>query len=161
MTVQPLHRPQWAVYNTWPSQRAKGKRARRRAYRDLARLMRNAPAAVAAAQDRSRNMTDRNDPNYWSEEAMEARQQARLRLLDRSMPLPLRPRRDPEPPTRRQELLAAGLVFTVQGEDQERARLEHRARRRRAERELAAQQRLHDHSRASMRDALTPPDDAA
>ncbi|MFJ6783742.1 hypothetical protein [Streptomyces yangpuensis] len=165
MTTQPLRPFQWAVYHTWADDRRRAQRASRKARRDLARLMQAAPAAIAAAQNRSRHMTDHKDPDYWAdtEEAAEARQQARLRLLDRSLPLPPRPRaeRPAEPPTEREQRLAAGLIFSVRDEDLERSRAAHEARRHRAEQALASRQRLHDHGRTSMRDALTPPDDAA
>ncbi|MGW2040495.1 hypothetical protein [Streptomyces virginiae] len=163
MTTQPLRPLQWAVYNTWARDRRRAqRRATRKARRDLAQLMQAAPAAIAAAQNRSRNMTDHKHPDYWAdtEEAAEARQQARLRILERSLPLPPRPRPEPEPPTRRQQLLASGLVFTVEDEDLEQARLAHEARRLRAEKALAAKQRLHDAGRRAWPLAELP-DDAA
>lgn len=75
------------------------------------------------------------------------------------------PRRAPQPPqprTEEDELIASGLVFTVASRRREEAAAEHWARRRRAERELASRQRLHDATRRDIHSAWAPDgDDAA
>ncbi|MEV7994929.1 hypothetical protein AB0O67_24355 [Streptomyces sp. NPDC086077] len=61
----------------------------------------------------------------------------------------------------REQLLADGFAFSVAQADQERAAGEHWGRRRRADRERATRQAMHDALRGSIREAWNGGDDTA
>jgi len=168
-TQQRGQRPKWANYNTWDHTRRRSKSAHRKARRQLAELINNIPATLAAAQNRSDTMTD-----YWSEEDMEARQEARRATLSRSAeraqsptgrwftqaamawmegreapPTPPRTAAERGPLTEREQQLADGLIFSDHEDRQAAAAAEHRALRRIAEQEVTQRERLHN----TLRDA--------
>nr|WTB31085.1 hypothetical protein OG781_17790 [Streptomyces sp. NBC_00830] len=136
MTTQ---RPRWATYNTWARTRRRSKSARRKARRELAELFTTA-TTVAATQNRSNTMSD-----YWSEEAMEARQDARRAAIMRCGTPAVRskPQAQPKPPTEREQLLAAGFTYSVAQRDRQAADAEHRGLRRRADAEVTQRDSLH------------------
>ncbi|MEJ8645286.1 hypothetical protein WKI68_36940 [Streptomyces sp. MS1.HAVA.3] len=159
MTTQPALTFRWATYNTWAADRRKAKRVSRKAYLDLIQLIQAAPAAIAAAHDRSKAMNE----HYWSDENADARQEARRRLISRcgNPPRVQRAAKPAAERTDREQRLAAGSVFSVREEDLAVARGEDWGRQRRAEQALASQQRIHDALRSSLRDAFVDPDTAA
>ncbi|MFG2330174.1 hypothetical protein ACGFMM_11170 [Streptomyces sp. NPDC048604] len=137
-----IRRSKWATFNTWAKDRRKAKRSTR-AHRELQQLLDQAPAALAAAREK-KTMSD----NYWSDEAMEARQEARRRLIARcGNPQPRQ--RAAKQPSEREQLLAAGFIFSDLEDRQADARAEHAARRRRADAELASRDALYDALRDS------------
>lgn len=145
MTTE-LQRSKWATFNTWAKDRRKAKRVSRRAQRELQQLLNQAPAALEAAREKEKSMTRSwEDDAYWTEEAMEARQQARIAAIKRcGTPAP-RPRAQqaPKQPTEREQLLAAGFTFTVAEQDRADAEAETRARRRRADEAVARRERIY------------------
>ncbi|MCX5607188.1 hypothetical protein OHB39_06270 [Streptomyces sp. NBC_00047] len=156
MSTQQVQRFRWATYNTWGNDRRKARRISRKAYLDLIQLIQAAPAALAAAHNRRLTMND----HYWSDEAMEARQEARRQRISRCGNPP-RAQREAKPPTEREELLAAGMYFSVREDDLSAAAADDRERQRRAEQELASQQRLYDQRRGDVNLAFLDPNDAA
>ncbi|MEU2076864.1 hypothetical protein [Streptomyces sp. NPDC013489] len=132
-----IGRPRWATYNTPSRDRYKAKRSQRKAREDLQKLIEQAPTPT------ERNaMTQNRADNYWSDEAMEARQEARRQLIQRCgnpTPRPATPR----PLSEREERLAAGLIFADREDRIAENRATHAARRRRADAELAGRDRIH------------------
>ncbi|MFD8640781.1 hypothetical protein ACFV14_10775 [Streptomyces zaomyceticus] len=140
-----IGRPRWATYNTPNQDRHKAKRRDRKARRALQELIDQA-ATLTAPPERNA-MSQTRDDNYWSDDAMEARQEARRQLIARcGSPKPRQTAQ--RPPTEREERLAAGFIFSDRAEQVEASKAEHQARRRRADAELAGRERIH----SSLRD---------
>lgn len=87
----------------------------------------------------------------WDEAEAERRQAARMAAIGRCGPVPRRVK-ERKPPTEREQLLAAGLTYSVAEQDQAEAAAEDRRRRRQADAELGVKARLFK----SLSDTLGP-----
>lgn len=137
-------RLKWATFHTWSKDRRKAKRVSRRVHRELQQLLEQAPAALAAAQNR-KTMSD----NYWSEEAMEARQEARREAIRRCGP-PARREKPARVPSEREQRIAAGLIFSDRDDQLAAIQAADRARRARADEAVTSRERLYNTLRDDM-----------